>query len=258
MNTLASMLDNRLLMALAAGFVFLLLMWPQAQAQERRLSDGIAAYEAGDFGRAKAMLQPLAEAGSAEAQFFMGEMYYEGQSVDRDYSIAIAWFTKAGKQGHARALGSLGYMANNGVGTSKDAEKALCLYIDAARRGYANAQWNLARYYWERSQWERYEYWLSRAEKQGHPFALLRRARVWLLNPLELNKTKAYLYLMVAARKGEEAAIQRLEEIRESPSLVAVEQLQHAEQLLPEWRETKEVPAANLTPISDDCYPSAK
>ncbi|MEP1030224.1 MAG: hypothetical protein ABJI62_11050, partial [Alphaproteobacteria bacterium] len=139
----------------------------------------------------------------------------------------------------------------------QDDKKALCLFIDAARRGYANAQWNLARHYWKRRHWERYEYWLVRAERQGNPYALGRQAEVWLLNPLEFDKTKAYLYLMVAARKGHENSIQRLKEIREAPSLFAVEQLQRAEQLLPTWREVKEEPPASLTPISDDCYPIA-
>ena len=221
------------------------------------LAEGIAAYDAGEFKKARKIIQPLAERGDATAQFILGDMYYEGQSVDQDYGAAIDWYTKAGKQGYAQALGALGYMANNGIGTPRDDRKALCLFIDAARRGYANAQWNLARYYWKRRHWERYEYWLTRAEKQGNPYALGRQAEVWLLNPLEFDKTKAYLYLLVAARKGHENSVQRLAEIRKAPSLVAVEQLQRAEQLLPTWHEVKEEPPANLTPISDDCYPTA-
>tara|TARA_R110000782_G_scaffold94423_1_gene178152 strand:- start:1962 stop:2861 length:900 start_codon:yes stop_codon:yes gene_type:complete len=207
-----------------------------ARAETPGMGAGIAAYEAGAFDKAKTILLPLAEAGNPHAQYLVGDMYYEGQSVVQNYGAAIDWYTKAGKQGHAQALGALGYMANNGVGTSQDDKKALCLFIDAARRGYANAQWNLARHYWKRRHWERYEYWLVRAERQGNPYALGRQAEVWLLNPLEFDKTKAYLYLMVAARKGHENSIQRLKEIREAPSLFAVEQLQRAEQLLPTWR----------------------
>ena len=83
-------------------------------------------------------------------------------------------------------------------------------------------------------------------------------AGVWLLNPLEFDKTKAYLYLMVASRKGHTAAAERLRQIRKSPSFVAVEQLARAERDLAHWTEEVDVPPAKLTPISDDCYPPAR
>ena len=105
---------------------------------------------------------------------------------------------------------------------------------------------------------ERHRYWLDRAVRQGQEDALEWLAGVWLLNPLEFDKTKAYLYLMVAARKGHKAAAERLRQIRKSPSFVAVEQLARAEQDLARWAEEVDVPPAKLTPISDDCYPPAR
>ena len=234
------------------------LLFAPAAPRADDLADGLKAYDAKDYKRAYDLLLPLAENGDAEAQFRVGDLYFDGKGVTRDYAAAIAWFIKAGKQGHARALGSLGYIVDLGVGSAKDEKKALCLYIDAARRGYANAQWNLSRWYAAHGSRERENYWLARAERQGQKDALEFLAEIWLLNPLRFDKTKAYLYLIVAARKGDADAVERLNGIRASRSLLTQEQFKDAEKQAKNWREIKEVPSTNLTPISDDCYPDLR
>lgn len=233
----------------------LVLLAAPARLRADGLTDGIAAYEAKDYPRAYSLLLPLAEGGDAEAQFLIGDLYFDGKGEAQDYAAAIAWFTKAAKQGHARSLGSLGYMSDLGVGTAKDEKKALCLYIASAQRGYANAQWNLSRWYAEHGSRERENYWLGRAERQGQKAALRFLAEIWLLNPARFDKTKAYLYLLVAAKKGDPEAVERLKALRESRSLIAADQLKQAEQLAPTWREDKEAPPVGLAPVSGDCLP---
>lgn len=235
-----------------------LLLPPALSRAGDELQAGIAAYEAGDFQAARRLLAPLAEGGNAEAQFVIGKTYFHGSNSDEDRAAAIGWFTKAAKQGFARALGALGYMANNGVGTAKDEKKALCLYIDAARRGHADSQWSLAKLFHERGNLERHDYWLSRAERQGQMYALGRVAEIWLLNPLVFDKTQAYLYLIISARKGDRLSADRLSGIRKAPSFAAKEQLLRAEKLAESWIDVIETPPSNLTPISDECYPKAK
>ena len=40
---------------------------------------------------------------NSNAQFIIGEMYYNGLGVKEDHAEAAIWFSKAAKQGHVRA-----------------------------------------------------------------------------------------------------------------------------------------------------------
>ena len=44
-----------------------------------------------------------AEQGFAEAQFFLGNMYYEGQGVPKDDKQAVYWLKKSAEQGNTIA-----------------------------------------------------------------------------------------------------------------------------------------------------------
>jgi TPR repeat protein len=48
-------------------------------------------------------------------------MYYNGQSVQRDYAEAANWVRKAAEQGYAPAQAYLGIMYWNGQGVPRDA-----------------------------------------------------------------------------------------------------------------------------------------
>ena len=56
----------------------------------------------------KAELTKKAEQGQAGAQFELGGMYFNGDGVPQNISIAINWFRKAAKQGHVSAQYNLG------------------------------------------------------------------------------------------------------------------------------------------------------
>ena len=68
------------------------------------------AHEAGKYAVALRLLLPLAEAGNAEAQFSLGQLYREGHGVARDDKVALKWYRKAARQGDAKAQGALGAM----------------------------------------------------------------------------------------------------------------------------------------------------
>lgn len=63
-----------------------------------------AAYQAGEYQRAFALLEPLAVQGDPQAQFLLGRMYAEGQGLLRDYSRAHTWLTLAANNGVNEAL----------------------------------------------------------------------------------------------------------------------------------------------------------
>ena len=50
---------------------------------------GLEAYESADYETALAIWQPLAEAGDADSQFGLGQMYGSGVGVEMDDALAI-------------------------------------------------------------------------------------------------------------------------------------------------------------------------
>ena len=80
-------------------------------------------------------LQQASDQGDAEAQFFLGAAYLEGNDVEQDIARAAALLQQAADQGHARAECKLG--------------KVVALYQQAAEGGHADAQWRLAMLYLE-------------------------------------------------------------------------------------------------------------
>ncbi len=107
------------------------------------LDEGVAAYKRGDYATALREWRPLAEQGNANAQFFLGLMYGNGEGVPQDYAKALQWWRKAAEQGVAGAQYNLGIMYDNGRGVPQDSAKALQWYRKAAEQGYAKAQYNL-------------------------------------------------------------------------------------------------------------------
>lgn len=73
-----------------------------------------------------------AELGEANAQNALGDMYYEGQSVQRDYEEALKWQRKAAEQGYKGAQCLLAQMYYFGEGVEVNYDEALKWYRKAA------------------------------------------------------------------------------------------------------------------------------
>ena len=80
------------------------------------------------------------EQGYADAQYNLGDLFYFGEGVEKDYSKAFEWYTKAAEQGYADAQCCLGFMYENGYGKEKDYSKAFEWYTKAAEQGDARGQ----------------------------------------------------------------------------------------------------------------------
>lgn len=79
-------------------------------------------------GAQKAMIEKewaKAQQGNADAQFDIGERFYEGRGVRQDYTAAAQWFGRAAQQGHAKAQVNLGMMCFLGRGMPVDHVKAI-------------------------------------------------------------------------------------------------------------------------------------
>ncbi len=131
---------RRLAFALAVWFAALALSPAGALAD---FAAGVAAYDKGDYATALEEWQPLAEQGSANAQFALGALYYDGKGVFQDYREAGRWHRKAAEQGLASAQYVLGIMYRHGEGFPKDFAKAARWHREAAEQGHAEAQLSL-------------------------------------------------------------------------------------------------------------------
>ncbi len=91
-----------------------------APAAMADFDQAMAAYRAQDYDTAVAELQPLAEAGEADAQYQLGLMYAEGEGVMPDDVEATAWFRRAAEQGMPDAQFNLGISYATGMGVVDD------------------------------------------------------------------------------------------------------------------------------------------
>jgi TPR repeat protein len=96
------------------------------------LDEAVTAHESGDYVHAGQLLLPLAEDGSAEAQFRLGTLHSLGQGMPVDQEVAARWFERAAKQGHHQAAVTLANMYLSGLGVPRDESAALAWFERAA------------------------------------------------------------------------------------------------------------------------------
>jgi hypothetical protein len=77
-------------------------------------------------------LQAKAEKGDAEAQFYLGVMYENGNGVLKDYTEAVKWYRKAADQGAAAAQHMKSFSAKrparqSGSSLSPKKQKRFCV-----------------------------------------------------------------------------------------------------------------------------------
>jgi TPR repeat protein len=97
---------------------------------------GMDAYNRKDYATALREWRALAEQGDAEAQDFLGTLYFKGWGVSQDYAKARQWWEKAAAQGRASAQNDLGLLYANGLGGPQDVVQSHMWYSLAAGNGY--------------------------------------------------------------------------------------------------------------------------
>lgn len=85
-----------------------------------------------DLGSALAVWMPQAQAGDAEAQTMIGELFERGMGIEPDYQAAALWYRRAADQGFSRAQVNLGNLFERGLGVPRDPIQALTWYRRAA------------------------------------------------------------------------------------------------------------------------------
>ncbi|MGN1394420.1 MAG: tetratricopeptide repeat protein [Succinivibrionaceae bacterium] len=78
--------------------------------------------------------------GNVRASYKLGEIYYIGEDVNKDYKIVFEEFSKGAAQGDYPSIGRLGLMYLNGQYVEKDKIKGFDMVLKAANAGVSNAQ----------------------------------------------------------------------------------------------------------------------
>jgi uncharacterized protein len=140
------------------------------------LQDAVAALQRKDWAAAAALLQPLARAGNAVAQWRLGLLYHRGQGVAENDAQARQWFEKAAQQGLAEAQFELANLLLYGLAPAPEgvdpARLAAQWYFEAAAQGHAQAQYSLGILFLTGSGVQvcadEAAKWIRRAAAQGH------------------------------------------------------------------------------------------
>lgn len=82
-------------------------------------------------------------AGDAKAQNQIGDAYYMGNGVAKDYKKAFEWYSKSAKQGNLDATDSLALMYGNGQYVAYNILQSEKLYQLAASQGHSASQYML-------------------------------------------------------------------------------------------------------------------
>lgn len=160
-----------------AALLAALLGLPHSPVLAQVVNDGLEAAQRGEYELAVEIWRPLAEAGDARAQNYMGLMYDNGWGVPQDYGVAHDWFARAAERGYANAQYHLAFAYQNGRGTQRSQDEAFKWYSRAAAQGDGGAQYNLGRMYQHglavpRDVIEAYK-WLAIAAMERSPFTPL-------------------------------------------------------------------------------------
>jgi TPR repeat protein len=88
-------------------------------------------------------MMPPAEGGVGTIEALIGDAYYYGHGVSRDYTEAARWYRRAAENSNAMAQSTLGDIYYYGRGVPQDFVEAALWWQLAAEQGVAVAQLNL-------------------------------------------------------------------------------------------------------------------
>ncbi len=94
-------------------------------------------------------LRSAADDDDGEAQYELGERYFYGCGVPRDFESAVRWYRKASYSNMDMAQYKLAWLICRGIGTEQSYEEAAELFRQSAEQGNGWAQYELGRLYGE-------------------------------------------------------------------------------------------------------------
>lgn len=170
---------------------------------------GSTYYLRGDFTAALREWRPLAEEGDAQAQYYLGIMYTNGEGVPEDDRQAVYWFQKSARQGNSQSQYHLGILYANGAGVPEDDPQAVYWFRKSAKQGDARAQFNLGVMYEFGEGVPKDDrqavYWYRQAAEQGHARAQFGLGLMYADGAgVPRDNVRAYAWFNLAAGRGDE------------------------------------------------------
>ncbi len=186
-----------------------------------------------------------ANAGDAEAQHELGDIYYFGQGVRRDYAQAAIWYRMAAEQGNHDSQYRIGVLYQFGWGVPKDDAQAFVWIKKGAEQEDANAERLLSVCYAKGlgvPKDDAHEmFWLFRAAEDGDPNSQYIIGWVYEdgLQGYRQDYAEAYFWLNLAASgpaapKYRKEAVNRRDKVA---SHLTQAELSRVQERADEWRK---------------------
>lgn len=108
---------------------------------------GMNYYERGMPEEALKHLREGSETGDTRCDYALGVMYYNGEGIERDYTLSTAYYSRAADAGILPALVSTGFAYANAIGVPEDFDRAVHYLRKAVEMGDDAAKVTLAEIY---------------------------------------------------------------------------------------------------------------
>jgi hypothetical protein len=201
------------------------------------LQDAIAAYDRGDYSIAFNRLRTLADAGNADAETRLGQMYWNGQATEQDFSMAARLYVSAAQKGFAEAQILLGQLYFEGIGVAQNDVEAAKWFRAAAEQHMAAAESILAFMYRngrgvKQSDSEAAK-WFRQAADQGDANAQWRLGDLYRLGQgVPQDYVHAHMWFNLSASRGDATAVVLRDLVAK---LMTKEQIAEAQKLARDW-----------------------
>ncbi|MFZ6658429.1 tetratricopeptide repeat protein [Undibacterium sp. TJN19] len=202
-------------------------------------SDGVSAYEQGDFPTALESFKAAAAKGNADAQFNLGLMYLNAEGVPEDYKQAMSWFQQSADQGNVRAQVNLGRMYAKGKAVVSNHGIAASWFRKAADQGYADAQYSLGILYVTGTgvprDFAKARELFLKAANQSNASGQYQMGLIYLKGRgVDINMVEAYKWLSLAGDYDDSAVYRKFAEAK-----MTKEQVSEALALAQAWKPEK-------------------
>ena len=173
-------------------------------------------YEEYDYEDIDELKQEAAN-GNHAAQNTLGDCYFDGEDVRKNYKEAVRWYRASAEQGNSCAQFSLGYCYFYGYGVKEDGDEAFRWLKEAAEQEHPTAQCYLGHCYYngdgvKKSVKEAVK-WYTLSAEQDDPEGLFNLGCCYYYGEgVKENNKKAYELICAAAEQEYEDAIKFLDE----------------------------------------------
>lgn len=118
-----------------------------------------------------AITKAAAEVGHVDAQFSLGQLYADGEGVEKDMQEAFRWYKEAAKKGHIEAQNQVGYCYRRGSGVKNDMKKAIKWFERSAEKNNVVAVCALGYIFSRNEDYDKAVMWFEKGAALGSQLA---------------------------------------------------------------------------------------